>query len=334
MQALAADLLAQGYIVMAESPDGRGYTAVRQGETVRIPAATQPSKTSFKEAVFPKTEPVFYYRKNVNDVALIGVESAPRGTVVFGAKPCDAKSVSLLSKLFNWDYRDDLFNARADGTIIVGTACTYRDDHCFCTSVGLSPVSTEGSDLFLIPLADGSQAVRVLTPKGDAFLARFAAHFAEGDPDIARDAEAAIPIPAPRFDAAAVHAWLKGHFEDALASDVGERCLGCAQCAFVCPTCHCFDIVDEESSYLEGRRMKNWDGCQAPLFTRHASGHNPRETQARRYRQRVNHKFHIFPERFGETLCTGCGRCSRGCAVGIDIAEVVEHLPMSTGEPQ
>ena len=36
----------------------------------------------------------------------------------------------------------------------------------------------------------------------------------------------------------------------------------CAQCAFVCPVCHCFDIVDEDYNYTEGSRMKNWDGCQ------------------------------------------------------------------------
>lgn len=102
-------------------------------------------------------------------------------------------------------------------------------------------------------------------------------------------------------------------------------CLSCAQCAFVCPVCHCFDIVDEDYSYTEGRRMKNWDGCQFGHFTLHASGHNPRDIQGKRYRQRVNHKFKYYVDKFGEILCTGCGRCSRGCAVSIDIKEIVAN---------
>ena len=55
-------------------------------------------------------------------------------------------------------------------------------------------------------------------------------------------------------------------------------CLGCGACAYTCPVCHCFDIVDEGNA-REGVRARNWDACQFPLFTLHASGHNPRGEQ-------------------------------------------------------
>ena len=75
-----------------------------------------------------------------------------------------------------------------------------------------------------------------------------------------------------------------------------------------------------------GVRRRNWDTCQTGRFTVHASGHNPRANQNARFRQRVLHKFSIYPERFGEILCTGCGRCTRACPAGMDIAEVLSEF--------
>ncbi len=58
----------------------------------------------------------------------------------------------------------------------------------------------------------------------------------------------------------------------------------------------------------------------------HASGHNPREDQNARFRQRINHKFAIYPLRFGEVLCTGCGRCTRVCHAGQDLVEILAAI--------
>ncbi|MBI5648387.1 MAG: 4Fe-4S dicluster domain-containing protein [Ignavibacteriae bacterium] len=324
LQAFADGLVAKGHIVIGESPDGREFTAVRNGEALRFRAGETPTKLSFKSQVFPKTEAVFYYRKSADDVVLFEPELPTHTTVVFGARPCDAKSIGTLSKVFNWDYKDEYFNTRADNTVIVGMPCTYRDQHCFCTSVGLSPVSMEGSDIFLEPQQGGGYAVRVLTPKGASLLAQFPALFADGT--AVQDQPAAAEGPEKRFDAVGVREWIRNNFESETWKSFGENCVGCAQCAFACPVCHCFDIVDESEGFLEGRRMKNWDACQHGLFTKHASGHNPRDDQGKRYRQRVSHKFSYYPERFGEILCTGCGRCSRGCAMGVDIAEIVGDI--------
>ncbi len=117
--------------------------------------------------------------------------------------------------------------------------------------------------------------------------------------------------------------WIEHHFEDPFWATLGVRCNGCGACTMVCPTCHCFDIVDEEEGVGCGTRRRCWDTCQAGKFTLHASGHNPRADQIARYRQRINHKFAIYPVKFGDVLCTGCGRCVRTCQMGQNIGEIL-----------
>jgi ferredoxin len=82
----------------------------------------------------------------------------------------------------------------------------------------------------------------------------------------------------------------------------------------------------DEGNAAGGERARNWDSCQFSLFTQHASGHNPRASQFNRQRQRVYHKFRIYPEKFGETLCTGCGACTRNCPAGLGILGIATEI--------
>jgi len=66
-------------------------------------------------------------------------------------------------------------------------------------------------------------------------------------------------------------------------------------------------------------RYRIWDSCMYSKFTLHASGHNPRESKAERFRQRVLHKYVYVPKNTGAIACTGCGRCIRSCPAGMDI---------------
>jgi ferredoxin len=114
-------------------------------------------------------------------------------------------------------------------------------------------------------------------------------------------------------------------FENEVWKAQSERCLGCGACAFVCPTCACFDI-QEDAKGNTGNRIRCWDSCGFSLFTLHTSGHNPRPDQSARWRQRLMHKFSYMPDRLSVTGCTGCGRCSRACPVDMNIAEHLINL--------
>ncbi len=279
-----------------------------------------------KEIVFPPTEPLFKWRQTQS---LVEIEESPTNfqeTVIVGARPCDAAALEIVDRVMGWDYRDELWFGRRQATTVLATACTQCDESCFCTAVGLSPISTRGADWFLNPVDQGFE-VEILTEKGEKLLERNGKRCPEsnggklGNSGIEQKVQANLEIKPEE-----IRRWLERHFDHPLWKSISLRCHGCGACAFVCPACHCFDIVDEPEGTDRGSRRRNWDACQPALFTLHGSGHNPRKDQSARFRQRIMHKFSIYPARFGEVLCTGCGRCMRVCAAGMDLIAVLAEI--------
>ncbi len=295
------------------------YEPLAKGEELTL---TELPRRSAKEAFFPVCETILSYGKaegktTVEDVDLARIPE----TILIGTRPCDAAAAPVLDAVFSWDYQDEFFLERRRKTTVIGLACTKADDACFCTAVGLSPADSRGSDLFLLPLEGGKYRCQAITDRGKLLMDRHGGLFAEeeGKP---------LPLAEPtmtKLDLKRIKAWLDENFESPFWAQIAERCAGCGACAFLCPACHCFDICDEGSEQ-KGERRKFWDACGFGKFTNHASGHNPREVQPSRYRNRIMHKFKYYDDKFGQTLCTGCGRCIRACPVGIDIAAILEEI--------
>lgn len=330
LTALAADLLASGVTVIgpAKASDGRtDYRTITAPDDL-VPGNGMPRR-SLKEVVLPPTEPLLAWQRKGPDVTLDPVPTAFAPRVVLGARPCDAAGLEVLDRVMGWDYRDELYFGRREATTVVALACTAPDAACFCSAMGLAPDSSRGADILLVPTAGGF-LVEVVTDKGRALLDGHPSRItpapddAVPDPAVAHAREQVAGAVAATPEA--VRAWLGTHFDDPLWEELALRCNGCGACAAVCPTCHCFDIVDEPSSPTHGVRRRNWDTCQTARFTVHASGHNPRAGQPSRCRQRVMHKLSIYPEKFGVVACVGCGRCVRACPAGQCLPETLERI--------
>jgi ferredoxin len=316
-------------IAPARRGDARNTVGYRFVTSMDDVVLDQRPDNALKAFFLPPTDPLLHYQRKGKDVTLTEVDPNVGPRVVLGALPCDAAGLPIVDRVMNWDYRDEPWFGRREATTVIALACDKVDQACFCTGVGLSPASAEGADLLLVPAAGGF-AVEVYSEGGQAFVAQHAAFFSEaqGQADALAFRERVLGLQphAAGLDPAAARTWIEAHFMDPHWAQLGLACHGCGACAMVCPTCHCFDIVDEQEGVSKGTRRRNHDYCQYGLFTLHGAGHNPRGDQSARIRQRVSHKFAIYPDRFDAILCTGCGRCSRACAASIDMLEVVEQI--------
>jgi sulfhydrogenase subunit beta (sulfur reductase) len=273
-----------------------------------------------KQLFFPRSEVLFTYE--LGKVIPASLSEEPR--VVFGIRPCDARSSALLDMVFDTEEEQDPYYVnRRQRTVLIGLGCNEPQSTCFCTSVSGGPFSVEGLDMLWTDLGD-RYLVETITERGEALVVdnplfrQATAEDTDRKTDLAARAEQMISGPSVE----GIKETLDGMFDDPFWDEVHLKCLGCGVCTFLCPTCHCFDIVDEGNS-SRGQRVRNWDTCQFALFTHHTSGHNPRPSGKQRMRQRVMHKFNYFVENQGAIACVGCGRCVRQCPVNLDIRAVL-----------
>ncbi len=317
------DNLLESHAVVApvDQGDFSLYRPIERGEQACL-EYRRPARSA-KEVFFPQNEALFYYLERTQK----GVEpSMPTAkTVLFGLPPCDLEGIKAQDRLFERGaFHDSYYMKRRRSTLLIGLGCDEPEAGCFCHYFDIDRLAGPSADLFFVLVGD-SYYISVNAAEGESLVRDL--EVATEDQRAAVEQLKARPakFSTEKVPLDSVIQALSDRFEDPLWEAVAAKCIGCAACTFVCPTCHCFDITDESRRGV-GRRVRTWDTCAFPKFTLHASGHNPRTAAAQRMRQRILHKFSYYQDNQGMVSCTGCGRCIEACPVNMDIREVLAEL--------
>ncbi|MGD0777689.1 MAG: 4Fe-4S dicluster domain-containing protein [Candidatus Solibacter sp.] len=300
-----------GYVVGPQSwkkylhpADVRLFSAQRQGETFRILSNPDPPP--------------------------------PGRYALLCVRACELAAIAVQDRVLLHDrYRDPIYQGRREGIFIVAVNCTQPAATCFCTSMGTGPQAQAGFDLALTELL-GPDHHQILIEVGSEVGAEVLAeleHFEASD-DVEREAEQAVGRARSqiqrRMDTTGIRDLLYSNFDHPRWDDVAQRCLACANCTMVCPTCFCTTV--EEVSDVTGdhaERWRRWDSCFSQSFS-YIHGGSVRSSAKSRYRQWMTHKLASWIDQFGSSGCVGCGRCITWCPVGIDITGEVGALRGAT----
>lgn len=270
---------------------------------------------SIKEVLFPERETLFEYvdgfPKIVSDIKQV---------VVFGVRPCDASALSILDKVFGGDIKDNYYFDRRNKTILLGLTCNNIDEACFCTYFNEhGPNSSKNMDILFTDLDDNTYFAEVITDNGKKLLKQYGKEPDETQKEkkqkkytqLNNKITKKIKIPEN----------LEKLFKNEYLEKISRKCITCGICRYLCPTCTCFSISDEDSE-----RVRYWQPCSFVCFTKETAGTNPREKKKDRFKQWYYHKFDYSKNNIGMIVCVGCGRCIKNCPVKIDFTEVLNNI--------
>ena len=284
---------------------------------------------SAKDFFFPQTEDLVSFKMEGKSIEIIDPRTETEDFVVFGVRACDARSFSILDRVFLVDPVDSYYANRREHGTIVSMACSRPAETCFCHSFGIDAAEPEGDAVCW--KTEDALYIRANTEKGEKLLEKLRPMMEEADEapvkaqqEKTREILGKLPLSSFTTEKFGGDVLMKV-FNSEQWKSLSESCLGCGTCTFVCPTCQCYDIRDFKTG-SGVKRFRCWDSCMYSDFTLMASG-NPRTSQLERFRQRFMHKLVYFPaNNDGIYGCVGCGRCLSKCPISMNIVKVAKCL--------
>ncbi len=286
-----------------------------------------------KRFVFPPIERLLQVHRD-GELRIEPTYDAPK-RAIFGIRSCDVAGIHHLDLFYlGRNFCDAYYENRRKNLFIVNVVCTdpERDigEECFCLCTDTGPAARDHFDLQLMDLGDEFMAVAG-TPAGESLFAdpifrkATEAHVAKRR-TILGDVRKRFKSTTSWFSAA-VRYISQGNVEEKTWEEIGNRCVECGGCTYVCPACTCFTVSDRQVGPNDIERVRLWDSCALGGFTRMAGGFNPRRAVHDRRNRRFFRKLaHHFIQTELSMACVGCGRCAAVCHGDIGMPAVVEMI--------
>jgi len=341
------DLLrGQGYEVLAPFC-GRGRDTCfdtvtddnREHIQIHLPNPYYPPK----RFVFPHIERLMKAERSNGDLRIEPTYEAPK-RAIFGIRSCDVAGIYHLDRFFlGKEFSDIYYEKRRRNLLLINVVCTdpERDisKECFCMCADTGPAARDHFDLQLMDLGEEFMAVAG-TAAGEALLA--SPIFRKGTNKHVEKRRAILEQLRGNFEST-MTSWFSGAVryvsQEKVAEktweEIGQRCLECGGCTYVCPACTCFTVSDRRTGAKEVERVRTWDSCALGGFTRMAGGFNPRRAVHDRRNRRFFRKLsHYFIQRELSVACVGCGRCAAVCHGNIGMPTVVEMIRRAAAQAE
>lgn len=296
-----------------------------------------------KRFVFPHIERLMKAERSNGDLRIEPTYEAPK-RAIFGIRSCDLAGIYHLDRFFlGREYSDIYYERRRRNLLLINLVCTdpERDigKDCFCMCADTGPAARDHFDLQLMDLGDDFMAVAG-TPAGDALLAGPIFHKGSAEHvarrrHILEELRTHFESAMTSWFSAAIRHVSQGKVSEKTWEEIGQRCLECGGCTYVCPACTCFTVTDRKVGAGEVERVRMWDSCALGGFTRMAGGFNPRRAVHDRRNRRFFRKLaHYFIQRELSMACVGCGRCAAVCHGDIGMPTVVEMIRRATAQAE
>ncbi|HTZ96370.1 MAG TPA: 4Fe-4S dicluster domain-containing protein [Terriglobales bacterium] len=294
-----------------------------------------------KRYVFPHIERLMKFKRNNGNLQIEPACEQPK-RAIFGIRSCDIAGIYHLDRFYlGRDFRDVYYENHRKNLFLVNVVCSDCEQdigqECFCVCTDTGPAARDHFDLQLMDLGDEFMAVAG-TPAGEAlfadsiFLKGTEAHVAKRR-TILDQCRRRFKKDTTSWFSATVRYVTRGEILEKTWEEIGNRCLECGGCTYVCPACTCFTVSDRPIGPNEVERVRVWDACALGGFTRMAGGFNPRRAVHDRRNRRFFRKLaHYFIQRELSMACVGCGRCAAVCHGDIGMPSVVETIRRATAE--
>ena len=287
---------------------------------------------SLKKFLFPSAMRLWQAELNGSKFKFIAQNEEIQKFAFIGVRSCDIHALLIQDRVFlNGPYLDPHYKLRREHIFVLAVNCGNAAGTCFCNSIGTGPRATSGFDLALTEILDNNShnfLVEIGTELGSEILNSIPNRKAnEMEKSIADDiTKKTIEKMGRNLNTSSIKELLYNNYENPRWDDVAKRCLTCANCTMVCPTCFCSTI--EDLTDLKGdntERWRKWDSCFTMDFS-YIHGGSIRSSTKSRYRQWITHKLATWIDQFGISGCVGCGRCITWCPVAIDITEEIQAI--------
>ncbi len=249
--------------------------------------------------------------------------------VVIGVHPYDMIGLNQLDALFSQDNYDTHFMKKRHNATIMALDVVTASENVFASSMGTATIK-EGFDVLMTDIGN-AYCLEAGNKKGEDLIAKAKEAIPSSERDlkerqrIQSENEKRLNKHKLKCDASYIPTLLERAYDHPVWEEKAKTCFSCGSCNMVCPTCYCFNVIDDVNwDMRSGKRKRVWDGCLLDCFTKVAGEHEFRKNRKDRFRHRLYRKGKYVPEKINSKFmaCVGCGRCVGACLP--DIANPVK----------